>query len=146
MMQVLNRENLIQALKQVQRNKGAAGVDGMTVAELPDYLKHHWLDLKAQLLEGSYRPQPALRVEIPKPDGRKRKLGIPTVTDRFIQQAFAQVLSRLWEPRFHPNSYGFRPMRSAHQAVKHAQSEINHGKRWVVDIDFDSFFDRVNHD
>ena len=146
MMQVLDRENLIQALKQVQRNKGAAGVDGMTVAELPDYLKHHWPDLKAQLLEGSYCPQPALRVEIPKPDGRKRKLGIPTVIDRLIQQAIAQVLSRIWEPRFHPNSYGFRPLRSAHQAVKHAQSEINHGKRWVVDIDFDSFFDRVNHD
>lgn len=146
MMQVLDRDNLIQALKQVQRNKGAAGVDGMTVGELPDYLKHHWLDLKAQLLDGSYRPQAVLRVEIPKTDGRKRKLGIPTVADRFIQQAIAQVFSRIWEPRFHPNSYGFRPMRSAHQAVKHAKSEINNGKRWVVDIDFDSFFDRVNHD
>lgn len=145
-MQVLERDNLIQALKQVKRNKGAAGVDGMTVAALPEYLKHHWPDLKAQLLNGSYRPQPALRVEIPKPDGRKRNLGIPTVTDRFIQQAIAQVLNRIWEPRFHPNSYGFRPLRNAHQAVRHAQSEINNGKRWVVDIDFDSFFDRVNHD
>ena len=95
MMQVLDRENLIQALQQVQRNKGVAGVDGMTVAELPDYLKHHWPDLKAQLLDGSYGPQPTLRVEIPKPDGRKRKLGIPTVTDRLIQQAIAQVLSRI---------------------------------------------------
>jgi len=107
MLQVLEKENLIQALKQVKRNKGAAGVDGMTVAALPEYLKHHWLEIKAQLLAGTYQPQPALRVEIPKPDGRKRKLGIPTVVDRFIQQAIAQVLRWIWEPHFHPNSYGF---------------------------------------
>ncbi len=146
MMQVLDKENLIQALKQVKRNKGAAGVDGMTVDELPAYLKHHWLDLKAQLLAGSYQPQPALRVEIPKPDGRKRKLGIPTVVDRFIQQAIAQVLCWIWEPHFHPNSYGFRLMRNAQQAVLHAQSEIIKGRKWVVDLDLDAFFDRVNHD
>lgn len=146
MMQVLEKDNLIQALNQVKRNKGAAGVDGMTVDELPNYLKHHWLDLKEQLLEGTYQPQPALRVEIPKPDGRKRKLGIPTVIDRFIQQAIAQVLRWIWEPRFHPNSYGFRLMHNAQQAVLQAQSDINRGKKWVVDIDLDSFFDRVNHD
>ena len=146
MLQVLEKENLIQALKQVKRNKGAAGVDGMTVAALPEYLKHHWLEIKAQLLAGTYQPQPALRVEIPKPDGRKRKLGIPTVVDRFIQQAIAQVLRWIWEPHFHPNSYGFRLMRSAQQAVLHAQSEIIKGRKWVVDLDLDAFFDRVNHD
>lgn len=146
MMQVLAKENLKQALKQVKRNKGAAGADGMTVEELPMYLSQHWPELKAQLLTESYRPKPALRVEIPKPDGRKRKLGIPTVVDRFIQQAIAQVLNRLWEPRFHPNSYGFRPLCSAHQAVRHAQRQITDGKKWTVDIDLDSFFDRVNHD
>jgi len=146
MMQVLERENLILALKQVKRNKGAAGVDGMTVDELPEYLKHHWLEIKAQLLDGSYRPQPVRRIEIPKPDGRKRKLGIPTVVDRLIQQAIAQVLRWIWEPQFHPNSYGFRLMRSAQQAVLHAQSEIRKGRKWVVDLDLDSFFDRVNHD
>lgn len=146
MVQVLEKENLIQALKQVKRNKGAAGVDGMTVDELPEYLKHHWPDIKAQLLAGIYQPQPALRVEIPKPDGRKRKLGIPTVVDRFIQQAIAQVLRWIWEPQFHPNSYGFRLMRSAQQAVLHAQSEIIKGRKWVVDLDLDAFFDRVNHD
>ena len=146
MMQVLDRENLILALKQVKRNKGAAGVDGMTVDKLSNYLKHHWLEIKAQLLDGSYRPQPVRRIEIPKPDGRTRKLGIPTVVDRFIQQAIAQVLRWIWEPQFHPNSYGFRLMRNAQQAVYHAQGEIQKGRKWVVDLDLDSFFDRVNHD
>jgi len=107
MMQVLERENLILALKQVKRNKSAAGVEGMTVDELPEYLKHHWLEIKAQLLDGSYRPQPVRRIEIPKPDGRKRKLGIPTVVDRLIQQAIAKVLRWIWEPQFHPTSYRF---------------------------------------
>ncbi len=144
--QVLDRDNLIRALNQVNRNRGAAGVDSMSVEDLPSHLKHHWPQIKAQRLDGRYRPQPALRVAIPKADGRQRKLGIPTVTDRLIQQAIAQVLTPIWEPLFHPNSYGFRPKRSAHQAVRHAQSVINSGKRWVVDIDFDSFFDRVNHD
>ncbi len=144
--QVLDRNNLIRALKQVKRNKGAAGIDGMTVEELPDYLTHHWSEIKSQLLSGHYRPQAVNRVEIPKPDGRKRKLGIPTVIDRLIQQAIAQVLAPIWEPHFHPHSYGFRSKRNAHQAVYQAQSEIVQGKKWVVDLDLDAFFDRVNHD
>jgi RNA-directed DNA polymerase len=144
--QVLEPDNLVRALNQVKRNKGAAGVDGMTVAMLPGYLKHHWRELREQLLNGNYQPQAVKRVEIPKADGRKRKLGIPTVVDRFIQQAVAQVLSRQWEPEFHPHSYGFRPKRSAHQAVRHAQALMVSGKQWVVDIDLASFFDRVNHD
>lgn len=144
--QVLDVDNLVRALKQVKRNKGAAGVDGMTVAMLPAYLKAHWRELKEQLLNGSYQPQAVKRVEIPKADGRKRKLGIPTVVDRLIQQAIAQVLSRQWEPEFHPHSYGFRPGRSAHQAVRHAQVLMVSGKQWVVDIDLESFFDRVSHD
>lgn len=122
MAQVLERDNLLQALKQVVRNKGVAGVDGMTVEELPDYLKQHWPDIKARLEAGIYCPQPVLRIEIPKANGKKRKLGIPTVTDRMIQQAISQVLSPRWEPQFHPNSYGFRPLRSAQQAVRTAQS------------------------
>ncbi len=146
MAQVLDRDNLLQALKQVVRNKGVAGIDGMTVEELPDYLKQHWPDIKARLETGTYCPQPALRIEIPKANGKKRKLGIPTVTDRMIQQAISQVLSPRWEPQFHPNSYGFRPLRSAQQAIRTAQSEINNGKQWVVDLDLESFFDRVNHD
>lgn len=146
MAQVLERNNLLQALKQVVRNKGVAGVDGMTVEELPDYLKQHWPDIKARLETGIYSPQPVLRIEIPKANGKKRKLGIPTVIDRMIQQAIAQILSQRWEPQFHPNSYGFRPLRSAQQAVCTAQSEINNGKQWVVDLDLESFFDRVNHD
>jgi len=144
--QALDRTNLIRALKQVKRNKGAAGVDGMTVEDLPDYLTHHWPEIKSQLLSGHYRPQAVKRVEIPKPDGRKRKLGIPTVIDRLIQQAIAQVLAPIWEPHFHPHSYGFRPNCNAHQAVYQARSEIVQGKHWVVDLDLDAFFDRVNHD
>ncbi len=144
--QVLEPENLVRALNQVKRNKGAAGVDGMTVAMLPEYLKAHWRELKEQLENGSYQPQAVKRVEIPKADGRKRKLGIPTVVDRLIQQALAQVMSHQWEPEFHPHSYGFRPKRSAHQAVRHAQVLMVSGKRWVVDIDLESCFDRVNHD
>lgn len=146
MAQVLERDNLLQALKQVVRNKGVAGVDGMAVEELPDYLKQHWPDIKARLETGIYSPQPVLRIEIPKANGKKRKLGIPTVIDRMIQQAIAQILSQRWEPEFHPNSYGFRPLRSAQQAVRTAQSEINNGKQWVVDLDLESFFDGVNHD
>jgi len=144
--QVLERTNLIRALRQVKRNKGVAGVDGMTVEALPDYLKQHWPEIKSQLLSGAYRPQSVKRVEIPKPDGRKRKLGIPTVIDRLIQQSIAQVLTPIWEPHFHPHSYGFRPNRNAQQAVKQAQSEIVQGRQWVVDLDLDAFFDRVNHD
>lgn len=146
MAQVLARDNLIRALNQVKRNKGAAGVDGMTVDMLSAYLKQHWPTLREQLETGLYKPDAVKRVEIPKADGRKRKLGIPTVLDRFIQQAIAQILSRHWESQFHNNSYGFRPMRNAHQAITHAKALLLSGKRWVVDLDLDAFFDRVNHD
>ena len=143
---VLTRANLQRALKQVRENQGAPGIDGMSVDELPGYLRHHWLEIRAQLVAGAYCPQPVRRVEIPKSDGRKRLLGIPTVLDRFIQQAIAQVVQAQWEPHFHPRSYGFRPQRSAHQAVRQLQADIREGRRWVVDIDLAAFFDRVNHD
>lgn len=143
---VLTRANLQRALKQVRRNQGAPGIDGMTVDELPQYLKEHWPEIRAQLVAGTYCPQPVRRVEIPKPDGTKRPLGIPTVLDRFIQQAIAQVISVQWEPHFHDRSYGFRPGRSAHQAVRQLQADIRAGHRWVVDVDLEAFFDRVNHD
>ena len=113
---------------------------------LAEHLTHHWPEIKSQLLNGLYRPQAVKRVDIPKPDGRKRKLGIPTVLDRFIQQAIAQVLAPIWEPHFHPHSYGFRPNCNAHQAIFQARSEIVQGRKWVVDLDLDAFFDRVNHD
>jgi len=144
--QVLDRANLQRALKQVRQNKGAPGIDGMSVDALPDYLRHHWPEIRAQLETGQYRPQPVKRVEIPKPDGKTRPLGIPTVLDRFIQQAIAQVISALWEPHFHPHSYGFRPQRSAHQAIREVQTRIRQGHGWVVDMDLQAFFDRVNHD
>jgi len=144
--QVLDRANLRRALKQVRQNKGAPGLDGMTVEALPDYLRHHWPEIREQLETGSYRPQPVKRVEIDKADGKKRPLGIPTVLDRFLQQAIAQVISALWEPHFHPQSYGFRPKRSAHQAVRAVQANIRAGYHWVVDMDLQAFFDRVNHD
>lgn len=143
---VLEGNNLRRALKQVQRNKGAAGVDGMTVDALPHYLKQHWPRIKQKLIDGTYRPRPVLRVEIPKPDGGKRKLGIPTVLDRLIQQAISQVMQSEWEPEFHNNSYGFRPNRNAHQAIRHMQSTIREGYDWVVDCDLEAFFDKVNHD
>lgn len=146
MTEVLEIENLKQALAHVRRNKGAPGIDGMTVDELGAHLKANWPTIRAQLVAGSYCPKPVRRVEIPKPDGRKRLLGIPTVVDRFIQQAIAQVVQRCWEPHFHANSYGFRPGRSAHQAMRHAQATIRQGYGWVVDIDLEAFFDRVNHD
>jgi len=146
MAQVLERENLKRALKQVKRNKGAPGIDGMSVNELSGYLKQHWVSLKAELLEGRYRPNAVRQVAIPKPDGSKRKLGIPTVVDRFIQQAIAQVLQQQWDKHFHNNSYGFRPKRSAHQAVKYAQHTIQSGYSRVVDLDLKCFFDEVNHD
>ena len=144
--QVLDRENLRRALKQVRRNKGAPGIDGMSVDELPEYLKQHWPGIRAQLESGHYRPSPVKRVDIPKGDGKSRPLGIPTVLDRFIQQALAQVVAAHWEPHFHPHSYGFRPGRSAHHAVRHVQATIREGYGWVVDLDLQSFFDRVNHD
>jgi len=146
MQEVLQPGNLEAALAQVQANKGAAGVDGMTVKQLPDHLRAHWPQIKQQLQEGTYKPQPVKRVEIPKPDGGVRKLGIPTVLDRFIQQAVQQVLTRRWDGTFSPGSFGFRPGKSAHQAVEAAQRHIAEGCTWVVDIDLEKFFDRVNHD
>ena len=143
---VLERENLMQAVKRVKSNKGAAGVDGMRVEELAPYLKQHWLKLREQLLSGNYEPQPVRRVEIPKAGGGQRKLGIPTAVDRFIQQAVLQVLQPEWDQTFSEHSYGFRPKRTAHEAIAQAQEYINAGYEVVVDIDLEKFFDRVNHD
>jgi RNA-directed DNA polymerase len=140
------KENLKEALRRVKSNAGAAGVDGMSVKELPDFLRENWPRMKEQLLAGSYRPQPVRRVEIPKSGGGTRKLGIPTVRDRFVQQAVLQVLQKRWDPTFSESSYGFRPGRSAHQAVARAQEHIQQGYDWVVDLDLEKFFDRVNHD
>src|SRR5712672_4722500 len=144
--EVVERENLKEALRQVKGNKGSAGVDGVTVDQLTDYLKQHWPMIREQLLNGTYGPKPVRRVEIPKPDGGVRKLGIPTVLDRFIQQAVMQVLQRRWNPTFSDHSYGFRPGRSAHQAVTQAQLYLAEGYGWVIDLDLEKFFDRVNHD
>ena len=146
MEEVCERDNLKEALRRVQANKGSAGVDGMTVDALTGYLAQHWPAIRDRLLTGTYEPKPVRRVEIPKPDGGVRKLGIPTVLDRFIQQAVLQVLQRRWDRTFSPHSYGFRPGRSAHQAVAQAQQYIADGYDWVVDLDLEKFFDRVNHD
>jgi RNA-directed DNA polymerase len=146
MEEVCQGRNVEIALKHVQANKGNPGIDGMTVDELPAFLWKHWPTIRDQLLTGSYKPQPVNRVEISKPEGGVRKLGVPTVIDRMIQQAVLQVLQKLWEPTFSPHSFGFRPGRSAHQAVARAQKHIGEGYLWVVDIDLEKFFDRVNHD
>ena len=146
MEEICEQENLIGALRRVKANKGSAGIDGMTVNQLSDCLKRHWPAIREQLLSGTYKPKPVRRVEIPKPDGGVRKLGIPTVLDRFIQQAVMQVLQRQWDRTFSDHSYGFRPGRSAHQAVAQAQQYIAEGYSWVVDLDLEKFFDRVNHD
>src|SRR4029077_1692954 len=143
---VCERENLKAALRQGKANKGSPGVDGGTVVGIKDYLKQHWPAIREQLLNGTYEPKPVRRVEIPKPDGGVRKLGIPTVLDRFIQQAVMQVLQRKWDRTFSDHSYGFRPGRSAHQAVEAAQQYIAAGHRWCVDLDLEKFFDRVSHD
>jgi RNA-directed DNA polymerase len=143
---VVERENMLVALKRVESNGGAAGVDEMTVEELRPYLKEHWPRIQKELLEGRYQPQPVRRVEIPKPGGGKRQLGIPTVVDRLIQQALHQVLTPIFDPDFSESSYGFRPGRSAHQAVQQARAYVAEGRRWVVDLDLEKFFDRVNHD
>ena len=144
---VCERENLAEAWRRVRANKGSPGVDGMTIDEFPEYLREHWPTLQAQLLSGTYQPQPVRRVEIPKPDGGGvRKLGIPTVCDRWIQQAILQVLQKQWDPTFSEHSYGFRPNRSAHQAVAQAQEYLAEGFRWMVDLDLEKFFDQVNHD
>jgi RNA-directed DNA polymerase len=137
---VCERENLKKALRRVKANKGSPGVDGMTVDRLPDYLKAHWPMHRDELLRGTYTPSPVRRVEIPKPDGGVRKLGIPTVLDRFVQQAVLQVLQRNFDPTFSDHSYGFRPGRSAHQAVAAAQGHLASGYRWVVDLDLEKFF------
>jgi group II intron reverse transcriptase/maturase len=144
--QIFSRENLFAALEQVQRNNGAPGIDGMTVKELPDHLVRHWEGIRAKLDKGTYVPSPVKRVSIPKPDGGERQLGIPTVLDRMIQQAMQQVLSPIFEETFSAHSYGFRPGRSAHDAVKAARDYIEEGYRYVVDIDLKKFFDQVNHD
>lgn len=142
----LTRENMVKAWKRVKANKGSAGVDGMTIRDAVDYLKSHWLRIKESLLDGTYRPAPVRRVMIPKSDGTERQLGIPTVLDRVIQQALLQVLQPQIDPSFSEHSYGFRPKRSAHQAVLKAQEYVQSGRVFVVDVDLEKFFDRVNHD
>lgn len=146
MKEVLNPKNLKKALKQVLRNKGAAGIDGMTTEQLPEYLKENWPRIRLELLQGTYKPKAVRRVEIPKATGGKRQLGIPTVLDRFIQQAVLQTLQEKWDSTFSPNSFGFRPGKSAHHAVRQAQKHVSSGLQIVVDIDLEQFFDRVNHD
>lgn len=144
--QILSRENMLQALKRVEQNKGSHGVDMMPVQNLRQHIAENWLSIKEAILKGTYEPMPVRRVEIPKPDGGVRLLGIPTVTDRLIQQAIAQVLSKVYDPTFSENSYGFRPNRSAHDAARKAKEYIRDGYRWVVDMDLEKFFDKVNHD
>ena len=146
MEKVVDRDNLLTALRNVKRNGGSPGIDGMTVEELPECLKRKWPKIRRQLMSGTYVPLPVRRVEIPKPGGGIRQLGIPTVLDRFIQQALLQVLQQEWDATFSEFSYGFRPKRSAHQAIKQSQRYLEQGYRWVVDMDLEKFFDRVNHD
>jgi len=143
---VVERSNAQQALRRVRQNRGSPGSDGMTVEELPKYLVEHWEALRAQLLAGTYQPKPVRRQSIPKPGGGVRELGIPCVLDRFLQQAILQVLQPRFDPTFSPHSYGFRPGRNAHGAIREAQQYVQDGRRWVVDVDLEAFFDRVNHD
>jgi group II intron reverse transcriptase/maturase len=143
---ILSKDNLNQAYKRVKANKGSPGIDGMTVEELLLYLKQEGEALRQRILAGEYNPRPVRRTEIPKPDGGVRQLGIPTVVDRFIQQAIAQELGKIFDLGFSDSSYGFRPQRSAHQAIMAARSYIEQGYSWTVDIDLEKFFDRVNHD
>jgi RNA-directed DNA polymerase len=143
---VVARENVLRAYRQVVSNGGSAGVDGMTVEQMKPYLQEHWVKIREQLLEGQYQPQAVRSVEIPKPQGGMRQLGIPTVVDRLIQQALHQVMTPIFEPDFSESSYGFRPGRSAQQAVAQAREYVAEGRRWVVDLDLEKFFDRVNHD
>ncbi len=146
MEEVCDRNNLEIAWKRVRANKGGPGVDGMTIDETQDYLREHWPTIREQLLHAAYQPQPVKRVEIPKPGGGVRKLGVPCVVDRLIQQALLQALQKQWDPTFSEHSYGFRPRRSAHQAVAQAQAYVAEGYGYVVDIDLEKFFDRINHD
>lgn len=143
--QVLDRDNMNRAWHRVRANKGAAGVDGVTIDAFPEWLREHWPEIQQAIREGSYTPSPVRRVEIPKASGGVRLLGIPTVMDRVIQQAVSQVLSPMWEPEFSDSSFGFRPQRSAHGAVKQVKSYINEGRKWAVDIDLAKFFDTVDH-
>ena len=144
--QILSRENMLQALKRVEQNKGSHGVDRMPVQTLRQYLVENWHSIREAIFKGTYEPMPVRRVEIPKTGGGFRLLGIPTVRDRLIQQAIAQVLSKIYDPMFSEHSYGFRPNRSAHDAVREAKGYIKEGYRWVVDMDLEKFFDKVNHD
>lgn len=146
MEEVVRKENLLKALKRVKANKGSPGIDGMMVGDLQDFLRDRWPTIRQQLLNGQFKPQPVKKVMIPKPGGGNRMLGIPTVTDRFIQQALLQVLLPIYDPTFSPSSYGFRPGRNAHQAVRQAKEYIAQGYEWVVDIDLEKCFDRINHD
>ena len=143
---IVEPKNQTEALKRVRRNKGGAGIDGMTVYELKDHMTKSWPDIRKQLLEGTYKPQPVKRAEIPKPNGGVRKLGIPTVVDRLVQQMLLQILQPRLDPEFSKHSYGFRPGRSAHQAIAQAQEYIREGHEWVVDMDLEKSFDQVNHD
>jgi group II intron reverse transcriptase/maturase len=146
MEEVLSRQNMLKALRRVEKNKGAPGADNLTVGNLKPYLRQNWLSIRKQLLKGDYKPQPVLRLEIPKPNGGKRLLGIPTVIDRLIQQAFLQILTEIFDPGFSPFSFGFRPNLKAHDAVIQAKQYIEEGYQWVVDLDIEKFFDRINHD
>lgn len=146
MERVLSRANMVAALKRVRRNKGSAGIDRMRIEELPEYLRKHWPRIREQLLDGSYEPRPVRRKEIPKANGGKRQLGIPTVLDRLIQQAVLQVLQPQFDPTFSDHSYGFRPGRSALEAVQRARQYVESGKHYVVDVDLEKFFDYVDHD
>lgn len=144
--EVLSRENMKNALKRVKSNKGTSGVDGMKIEEMNEYLKEHWLDIKTEILSGTYKPSAVKKVEIPKPNGGKRMLGIPTVVDRLIQQAISQYLQQIYDKGFSESSYGFRPKRSAHQAVQQAQNYLNAGYTYVIELDLEKFFDMVSHD
>lgn len=146
MEQICERENLRKALRLVRQNRGGADIDGMTVNKLPGYLKKQWPEIREQLLAGTYSPQPVKRVEISKSDSGIRKLSIPTVLDRFIQQVIMQVLQSYWDSTFSEHSYGFRPCRSAHHAISRSQQYVEQDYRWVVETDLENFFDRVNHD
>jgi len=146
MEEVLSRQNMLKALRRVEKNKGAPGIDNLTVGNLKPYLHQNWLSIRKQLLKGDYKPQPVLRVEIPKPNGGKRLLGIPTVIDRLIQQALLQILTDIFDPGFSPFSFGFRPNRKAHDVIRKAKQYIEEGYQWVVDLDLEKFFDHINHD
>jgi RNA-directed DNA polymerase len=143
---ICERQNLRRALQRVRANQGAPGIDGMTVDQLTSYLRQHWPKIRADLLAGTYQPLPVRRKEIPKPQGGVRLLGIPTALDRLVQQAVGQILQQIWDPSFSASSYGFRPGRNQHQAIRHAQQYVIDGYRQVVDMDLSKFFDRVNHD